>query len=136
MTATAILINFIFYDSEESEVNGHDDERYYPGDGGYEGGEDGAYDAGAEGQEEGDEGHEAGDWVENHGVCEAVGRVAGGGGEVGVFDLFHYDGGFVADVAAGAGVLVGWSGIKNTITKTTESDRRMVSGRPVGEFDL
>jgi len=136
MTSTPVFIHLIFDDGEESEVDGHDDESYDPCDGGYEGGEDGADDAGADGEEEGDEGDEAGDWVQDHGVGEGVGGVAGGLGEVGVFDVLHYDRGLVADVAAGAEVFAGCSGIEDAVTETTESDGGMVVGGPVGEFDL
>lgn len=75
MTSTAILIDMVFDDSEQSEIGSHDDDGHDPGHHGDGGGEYGAAEAGTEGEEEGDEGEAAGDGVEDHDAREGFGGV-------------------------------------------------------------
>jgi len=138
MTSTAILVNMILDDSEEHEIGNHDCESNDPGDSSDHGSEECTADASAKSEEEGDECKTAGNWVEDHDAGEAFGGVSGGSVEVCVIDHIHYVGGVVADVFAGAVILVGASrrNIEHTVTKGSERDTRMADVALVGKHDL
>jgi len=138
MTSTAILVDMVLDDTEEHEIGDHNRECDDPGDRSDHRSKKSTADAGAESEEEGDECKTAGNWVEDHDAGEAFGGVSGGSVEVRVIDQGHDVGGVVADVFAGAVILIGAGGrnIEYTVTKGSERNTRMADIALVGKHDL
>ena len=83
MRAALVVINVIFDDTEDREVNGHDHQGKDPSDCRDESADQRADHAGAAAGQKSNEGEGASDRVEDHGVGEAVDSVLGGFAELG-----------------------------------------------------
>lgn len=83
--ATAIVVNMVFDDTEDREVDGHNNQGEDPSDGCNKGAEQRAYDPSTAAEEESYEGEGTCDGVEHHGSSEAVDRLLGGFAEVGIW---------------------------------------------------
>lgn len=106
MAVTPILIDLVLDDAKQGEIARHnhdgDDER----DEGDHGCEDGAEEPSTKSEEESNECQAAGNGVQHHHASERFGGVFCRVVEGDVFDLGHYLGRVVADVRAGAPVVV------------------------------
>lgn len=138
MTSTAIFVDMVLDDSKEHEIGDHNYECDDPGDSSNHGGEESTADTGTESEEEGNERKTAGDGVEDHDTGEGFGGVGRCGVEICVVDHGHDVGGVVADVFAGAVILIsaGRRNIENTMSKGTERYTRMSDITLVGKHNL
>lgn len=120
--ARARVVDGALEDGEADEVGDEDDEGDDEGEQADQGGQERADHAGAQGEQEGDEGQAGRHGVQHHDVGQAVGRVrAPVGGVEGAARGGAQDvGGLVADVAARALVIA--AGLLHAVAKGAECD--------------